>query len=249
MKTYSQKLSDPRWQRKRLEILQRDNFSCRRCNSQTQTLHVHHVRYLRNREPWDYRDYYLVTLCKDCHTAEECEIKEANKRNCLPAPACESSRLSLNVSSAPEKPVFPLHGCVGRICVLVSALRSEGKDIAIDSRLLIAISHWVEGVLTLHKMLNNPDDLTDDEADAISRSLCCGHPSDENLILEMISLCRTALDRKDAAIREALKATDLSRASDLLACVSRVMQLRRMETKQILESDSFFGDVCEVLEN
>lgn len=29
---YSQKLLDPRWQRKRLEILQRDDFTCQVCS-------------------------------------------------------------------------------------------------------------------------------------------------------------------------------------------------------------------------
>lgn len=68
--TYAEKLKDPRWQKKRLEILNRDNFTCQSagCYETTKTLHVHHLDYIPESEgPWDYPDYYLMTLCEDCH--------------------------------------------------------------------------------------------------------------------------------------------------------------------------------------
>lgn len=68
--TYQKKLLDPRWQKKRLEILQRDGFTCQKCYDDTNTLHVHHRRYLTGKEPWDYEDRLLITLCKDCHENE-----------------------------------------------------------------------------------------------------------------------------------------------------------------------------------
>jgi hypothetical protein len=64
---YAELLKDPRWQRKRLEILQRDGWRCQWCLNPKATLHVHHKRYLPNRAPWEYEDRYLVTLCADCH--------------------------------------------------------------------------------------------------------------------------------------------------------------------------------------
>lgn len=64
--TYSQKLRDPRWQKKRLEILQRDNWKCVVCLRADKPLQVHHGVYAR-REPWDYPDYIYQTLCEDCH--------------------------------------------------------------------------------------------------------------------------------------------------------------------------------------
>lgn len=67
---YTQKLKDPRWQRKRLEILQRDNWTCQLCRATDMTLHVHHRRYIRGHEPWDYEDGLLVTLCEECHRSE-----------------------------------------------------------------------------------------------------------------------------------------------------------------------------------
>lgn len=67
MPSYSDKLRDPRWQRKRLEIMQRDGFKCQECTDDSVTLHVHHVRYIKGREPWDYPNGLLVTLCETCH--------------------------------------------------------------------------------------------------------------------------------------------------------------------------------------
>lgn len=67
---YQSKLKDPRWQRKRLEILQRDDFTCQHCYSSTKTLHVHHRLYLKNKDPWESPAYNLVTLCEDCHNIE-----------------------------------------------------------------------------------------------------------------------------------------------------------------------------------
>ncbi len=64
---YAEKLKDPRWQRKRLTILARDEFTCRDCGSEDKTLHVHHCLYRNNLDPWDYRDEELRTLCEECH--------------------------------------------------------------------------------------------------------------------------------------------------------------------------------------
>lgn len=65
--TYSEKLKDPRWQKKRLEILDRDEFKCRICNDSKSTLHVHHKYYEYNKDPWDYTDITYITLCETCH--------------------------------------------------------------------------------------------------------------------------------------------------------------------------------------
>lgn len=67
---YSQKLRDPKWQKKRLEIMQRDNFTCRKCGSKDKTLHVHHVEYHNGNDPWEYPDNYYLTLCFECHEEE-----------------------------------------------------------------------------------------------------------------------------------------------------------------------------------
>lgn len=67
--TYSEKLKDPRWQKKRLEILQRDLFACRLCEDKETQLQVHHLQYMN--EPWDVPNDKLITYCKHCHQVVE----------------------------------------------------------------------------------------------------------------------------------------------------------------------------------
>lgn len=66
--TYAEKLKDPRWQKKRLEIMQRDDFTCRDCGDTTKTLNVDHRFYRKGYDPWEYDDADLWTLCEDCHS-------------------------------------------------------------------------------------------------------------------------------------------------------------------------------------
>jgi len=71
--SYWQKLKDPRWQKKRLEIFTRDNFTCLNCESKDKTLHVHHTAYVKGLEPWEYSQS-LITLCEPCHQERsDCE--------------------------------------------------------------------------------------------------------------------------------------------------------------------------------
>lgn len=65
-KTYSEKLRNPQWQKKRLEIMQRDNFTCRLCGDTETTLNVHHTEYSKW-NPWDVDSDTLFTLCEHCH--------------------------------------------------------------------------------------------------------------------------------------------------------------------------------------
>lgn len=65
--TYQEKLKDPRWQKKRLKILERDNWMCQLCGDKDKTLHVHHKSYQRNTDPWNYPNELLVTVCDECH--------------------------------------------------------------------------------------------------------------------------------------------------------------------------------------
>lgn len=69
MAKYSDLLRNPLWQRKRLEILQRDNFTCQHCKDTETELHVHHEEY--HGKPWDAPNETLSALCKYCHKVEE----------------------------------------------------------------------------------------------------------------------------------------------------------------------------------
>jgi len=63
---YNEKLKDPRWQRRRLYIFERDNWTCQLCSRTDLELHVHHL-HRTTEEPWEEPDLHLLTLCKLCH--------------------------------------------------------------------------------------------------------------------------------------------------------------------------------------
>lgn len=66
--TYAEKLKDPRWQKKRLEVFNRDSFKCLLCEDNKTELQVHHISYDANCEPWDYPLENFQSLCKHCHS-------------------------------------------------------------------------------------------------------------------------------------------------------------------------------------
>lgn len=76
--TYAEKLKDPRWQKKRLEILERDGWKCMACGEKEKTLHIHHIFYLSGKEPWEIPDGLLITFCESCHKPS-CEKEPCNK--------------------------------------------------------------------------------------------------------------------------------------------------------------------------
>jgi len=69
---YAEKLKDPRWQKKRLGILERDGWKCMACGDKEKTLNVHHIFYLPKKEPWEIPDGFLITFCEDCHKGGSC---------------------------------------------------------------------------------------------------------------------------------------------------------------------------------
>ena len=83
-KTYAELLKDPRWQKKRLEVFERDGFTCQACNSKKETLNAHHLYYFHPKNskvimPWDYPAEALITLCEKCHLAERNNRTEAEE--------------------------------------------------------------------------------------------------------------------------------------------------------------------------
>jgi hypothetical protein len=67
MSAYWEKLKDPRWQKLRLEAMQKADFHCERCGDGESTLNVHHKEYFKGREPWEYKPKQLAVLCESCH--------------------------------------------------------------------------------------------------------------------------------------------------------------------------------------
>ena len=82
MSWYTDLFKHKRWQKKRLEVLQRDNWKCAHCTmlgsdseEDNSTLHIHHRYYKGKRQPWEYPLESLVTLCAECHEKEEKRLK------------------------------------------------------------------------------------------------------------------------------------------------------------------------------
>ena len=67
---YKSQYLHPRWQKKRLEILNRDHWQCKICGVKDKTLHVHHTYYKKGAKVWEAENKWLKTLCEDCHAEE-----------------------------------------------------------------------------------------------------------------------------------------------------------------------------------
>lgn len=64
--TYEEQLLTPEWKARRAEIIERDLGMCQRCMS-SKNLQVHHTKYFDGLMAWEYKDWYLLTLCEKCH--------------------------------------------------------------------------------------------------------------------------------------------------------------------------------------
>ena len=65
--THKEQYEHPKWQKKRLEIFERDDYTCCDCKSKDNQLSVHHGYYELGLKMWEYDNDTLWTLCKGCH--------------------------------------------------------------------------------------------------------------------------------------------------------------------------------------
>jgi hypothetical protein len=110
--TYSEKLQDPRWQKKKNSILDRDDYTCQLCYDKSSTLHVHHHYYKNGREPWEYEDEALVTYCIVCHKVVE-YLKEIQNAKALIINKAANKDNSIKVNCVYQ------HGDIKRLFVFV----------------------------------------------------------------------------------------------------------------------------------
>jgi len=142
MKTYAEKLRDPRWQKKRLEIMQRDGFACCNCGDSESTLNIHHWYYQKATEPWDYPNDALSCLCEDCHVSIEWVKKDIQERinhpviqDAVHTALCNVSFIEINQlasafcgyndNTTDKKPINMLRACIVQAESLISELRSQ----------------------------------------------------------------------------------------------------------------------------
>lgn len=71
--TYYELLRDPRWLRRRAEIISKSGGTCQECGYRQDDptdrldLNVHHTKYYPGKAPWEYEDNLLICLCEICH--------------------------------------------------------------------------------------------------------------------------------------------------------------------------------------
>jgi hypothetical protein len=114
----------------RLEILQRDEFTCQHCGDDRTTLNVHHRYYLPGHNPWEYPASALLTLCQPCH---ECETQ---------ALAVYAPWLALEIKRA--------GAMASQMCGLTDALETRSK--------IFTAAEWcdlVDGIKRLIEEINN----------------------------------------------------------------------------------------------
>jgi len=129
---YSQKLNDPRWQKKRLEIMQRDQWKCTMCKDEGQTLHIHHINYSTGSEPWECGDEDVATLCRKCHREIECSIRLLRNAVVKFRSGIDSFRMSLAISavlsSFQKWPLNEDENLVFEVLLAASKMESKRMD-------------------------------------------------------------------------------------------------------------------------
>lgn len=95
---YADLLKDPRWQKKRLEVMERAGFKGELCGNDKRELNIHHKRYRAGAKPWEYELPELLCICLDCHQKLHGITPEA-----APAVEAEPERFHL---SRPDFDVF-----------------------------------------------------------------------------------------------------------------------------------------------
>lgn len=126
---YPEKLKDPRWQKVRLRVLERDEFYCQWCTNDKDTLHVHHLSY--HGDLWDAPLDQLLTICESCHK-EEHECRKAEETKLLLAlKKCGFNYLSVSDIAKGFENYAPVHCTDVSSCFISWALSDEATMIII----------------------------------------------------------------------------------------------------------------------
>lgn len=64
---YQKLLRDPRWAEFSDEVKSRKGNVCEVCGDDDVKLEVHHLGYKEDHLPWEYEDYEVAVVCRDCH--------------------------------------------------------------------------------------------------------------------------------------------------------------------------------------
>lgn len=153
----------PNWQRVRLEALEAADFTCQRCGTSDDQLHVHHKRYIKGRMIWEYSGVELEVLCDPCHAQShnDMELLKALISR-LPSDAIPDIYSLLSGYCAHIEGPACLHDVdlsnvenpeslyVGKLAALVENKVSRVADLCNAIECLESISKSVGGVATIN---------------------------------------------------------------------------------------------------
>ena len=130
---YADKLKDPRWQKLRLAVFERDGWACRICGAKDRTLNAHHTFYKRDAQGlWDYEPETIVTLCDACHEAEHEQFHDA-RENLFESLA----RAGIGISSK----IFELSDALNNVGTGLSPTETDMVLFSVDSLLMSRNAH------------------------------------------------------------------------------------------------------------
>ena len=135
MSKWTSQFKDSRWQKKRLEIMERDDWTCQSCGAAGEgvTLNVHHAYYESGKAPWEYPSETLRTWCEECHKCRQMKQRE----------------LLLGVSYTDLQAFLGLY----QIICARTGLLSELATCGLDPQLLARI---VKKAIACHKKMGEP---------------------------------------------------------------------------------------------
>lgn len=136
--TYLEKLKDPRWQKRRLELFEAANWTCNECGTKTETLHAHHGVYRKSKDPWDYEDGVMHVLCERCHADHEVCKKNLGEHLALMFPATVND-LARALDSVPTADLRD-----GIITAISSLIRCELPGYEWPRSMPRDILHWLQ---------------------------------------------------------------------------------------------------------
>jgi len=67
--TYAAKLKDPRWKRKRRDLIIAAGCACEECGDKESRLQIHHKYHDHSLAPWEYPHKAMCVLCSGCKKA------------------------------------------------------------------------------------------------------------------------------------------------------------------------------------
>ena len=138
MSEYRKMLKDSRWQKLRLRIFERDDWTCQACLRKNVSLEVHHWRYEAGAAPWEANAAQLETLCEDCHAQAEAAIDEVHR---------ELKRK--NLARAVVRNWAPVRRDLGQVHLWIVSARPEADADELEDALLDVAVKKIEGKLRL----------------------------------------------------------------------------------------------------